>query len=122
MSGTTSIGNTPAQSTDANNNKKAVFKNCAPFTDWISKINNTKVDSAKDVDITNADVWFKEYCNNYLKTSGSLWQYHRDELSLDNTDNTVYFTGANYNSRAIKCRQRITGKTDVNSRKNVKNI
>ena len=60
-----------------------------------------------------------EYSNNYLKTPGSLWQYHKDELSLDNT-NVVHFTGTDYNSRLIKCRERITGKTDANSRKNVK--
>ena len=32
---------------DANNsNKKVIFKNCAPFADCISKINNTQVDNA----------------------------------------------------------------------------
>ena len=28
-----------------------MFTNCAPFTDWISKINNTQRDNAKDIDI-----------------------------------------------------------------------
>ena len=37
VSRTTSIGNTTAQSADANNNTK----NCVPFTDCISKLNNT---------------------------------------------------------------------------------
>ena len=27
------------------------FKNCAPFTNCISEINNTKIDNAKDTDI-----------------------------------------------------------------------
>ena len=62
-----------AHSVDANNNKKeVVFKNCAPFTDCISEINNTEVDSAKDVDIVMPTYVFKEYSNNYLKRSGSL--------------------------------------------------
>ena len=26
------------------------FKNCAPFTDYISEINNTQIDNAKDID------------------------------------------------------------------------
>ena len=30
---------------------QVVFKNCAPFTDCISEINNTKIDNAKDIDI-----------------------------------------------------------------------
>ena len=32
-------------------NKGVIFKNCAPFTDCISKINNTQVDNAKYLDI-----------------------------------------------------------------------
>ena len=32
-----------------------------------------------------------EYSENYSKTSGSLWQYHRDEPIIDNTDNIVDF-------------------------------
>ena len=62
----------------------------------------------------------KEYSNKYLKTSGSLWQYYRDELFLDNTDNVVHFTGANYISRSIRYKQKITGQTDANDRRNVK--
>ena len=32
-------------------NKGVIFKNCAPFTDRISEINNTQVDNAKDLDL-----------------------------------------------------------------------
>ena len=32
-----------------------------------------------------------EYSENYSKTSGSLWQYYRDEPIIDNTDNIVDF-------------------------------
>ena len=46
------VNNTAAESAAANNiNKKAIFKNRAPFTDCISKTNNTEVDNAKDIDI-----------------------------------------------------------------------
>ena len=34
-----------------NNNKQLVFKNCGPFTSCISKINNTQVDNAKELEI-----------------------------------------------------------------------
>ena len=33
------------------NNKKVVFKYCAPFTSWISKINNANADNARDLGI-----------------------------------------------------------------------
>ena len=46
------VNNTAAESAAANNiNKKVIFKNRAPFTDCISKTNNTEVDNAKDIDI-----------------------------------------------------------------------
>ena len=32
-------------------NKKVIFKNCAPFTDCMSEINNTEVNNAKYVDV-----------------------------------------------------------------------
>ena len=34
-----------------NTNKKVIFKNCTPFTSYITKINNTQVDNAEDIDI-----------------------------------------------------------------------
>ena len=41
-----------------NNGIKVTFKNCAPFTDCISKINNTQIDNAKDINVVNANVQF----------------------------------------------------------------
>ena len=52
VKGNISVNNTAGAGDDANNtNKKAIFKNCAPFTDCISKINNTQIDTPKDIDI-----------------------------------------------------------------------
>ena len=52
VKGNLSVNNTAASGADANNiNKKVIFKNCAPFTDCKSKINNAQVDNAKDIDI-----------------------------------------------------------------------
>ena len=34
-----------------NTEKKVILKNCAPFADYISKINNTKIGNAKDIDV-----------------------------------------------------------------------
>ena len=44
---------------------KVIFKICAPFTDSISKINNTQVDNAKDIDIVMPMYNLIEYSNNY---------------------------------------------------------
>ena len=33
-----------------NTKKKVTFKNCAPYTDYISEINNTQVDDAQKID------------------------------------------------------------------------
>ena len=33
-----------------NKNKNVIFKNCAPFTNYISEINNKEIDHAKDID------------------------------------------------------------------------
>ena len=52
--------------------KGVVYKNCAPFTNCISEINNTQVDNAKDIDIVMPMYNLIEYSDNYVKTSGSL--------------------------------------------------
>ena len=49
VKGNITVNNTAAADADGNNTcKKVIFKNCAPFTDCISKINNIQVDNAKD--------------------------------------------------------------------------
>ena len=53
--------------------KGVAFKNCAPFINCISEINNTQVDNAKDIDIVMPMYNLIEYSDNYAKTSGSLW-------------------------------------------------
>ena len=59
--------------------KGVVFKNCAPFINCISKINNTQIDNAKDIDTVMSMYNLIEYSDNYAKITGSLWQYFRDE-------------------------------------------
>ena len=55
-------------------NKGVAFKNCAPFTNCISEINNTQRDNAKDIDTVMPMYNLIEYSDNYGKTSGGLWQ------------------------------------------------
>ena len=73
VKGTISVNNTAAVDADVNNTgKKVIFKNCAPFTNCISEINNTQVDNAKDIDIVMPMYNLIEYSDKYTKTSGSL--------------------------------------------------
>ena len=58
-------------------NKGVIFKNCAPFAKYISRINNTEIDNAKDIDIVMLMYNLIEYSDNYSKTSGSLYQYYK---------------------------------------------
>ena len=81
-------------------NKGVIFKNCAPFTKCISKINDTEIDNAQDIDIVMPMYNLIEYSDNYSKTSGSLWQYYKDEPN----DNLA-------NSESFKSKIKITGKT-----------
>ena len=86
--------------------KGVTFKNCAPFTKCISRINNTDIDNAHNIDIVMPMYSLIEYSDNYSKTSGSLWQYYKD----DPNDNTA-------NSESFKSKVKITGKTSNNGNK-----
>ena len=80
--------------------KDVVFKNCAPFTKCISRINNTDKENAQDIDIVMPMYNLIEYSDNYSETSGSLWQYHKD----DPNDNITQ-------PESFKSKIKITGKT-----------
>ena len=47
----TGAGNDAAARQADERNKGVIFKNCAPFTKCISKINYTEIDNAQDIDI-----------------------------------------------------------------------
>ena len=61
-----------------------------------------------------------EYSNTYLQTSGSLWQYYRDEPALDGNDNIIDFPANNNDSNLFKFKQQITGETGKGGTKDVK--
>ena len=52
--------------------KGVTFKNCAPFIKRISRINNTEIDNAKDIDIVMPMYNLIECNDNFSKKSGSL--------------------------------------------------
>ena len=83
--------------------KGVAFKNCAPFINCVSDINNTQIDNCKDIDIVMPLYNLLEYRNNYAKISGRLWQYYRDEPNDNLAD-----------SESFKSKIKITGKTPNN--------
>ena len=78
-------GNITATGGDANT--RVAFKNCAPFTKCITHINDEHVDNIDNFDIIMAMYNLIEYSDNYSDTSGSLWQFKRDESPATNTVN-----------------------------------
>ena len=70
--------------------KKLVFKNNASFTSSISKINNTLINNAEDLDVVMPMCNLIEYSKNYTKTTGSLWNYYRDEPNSGAVGNMNY--------------------------------
>ena len=85
-------------------NKGAIFKNCVLFTKCISRIKNTYIDNAQDIDIVMPMYNLIEYSDNYSKTSGSLWQCYKD----DPNDNMTQ-------SESFKSKIKITGKSPAGS-------
>ena len=71
-------------------NKGVIFKYCAPFTKCITRINNANIDNAKDIDIVMPMYNLIEYSHSYSKTSGSLWQYYKDDPNDDITQSKSF--------------------------------
>ena len=86
----TGAGNDDATKGADERDKGVTFKNCGPFTKCISRVNNTDIDNAQDIDIVMPMYNWIEYRNNYSKTSGSLWQYYKDDPN-DNIANSESF-------------------------------
>ena len=68
VKGTLTVANTAAQvQAHSVANKKVILKNCAPFTNCISKLNNTQVDDAHDIDVVMPMYNLIENSDNYPK-------------------------------------------------------
>ena len=81
-------------------NKGVTWKNCALFSDCVGETNNTQINIAKDLDVVILMYNLIEYSDNCSKTSGSLWQYYRDDLN----DDLI-------NSESLKFKIKVTEKT-----------
>ena len=92
--------------TGGDNNTKVAFKNCAPFKNCRTEINDTFVDYADFINNAMPMYNLIEYSDNYSDTSGSLWNFKTDEI-IGNINT------ANNNSLSFKYKSNLIGNTDV---------
>ena len=65
--GTITVENRGTAAAQNNRNKKVIFKNCGPFTDCKSEINNKEIDHAKDNEVVTPMHNLLEYSDKYPK-------------------------------------------------------
>ena len=87
--------------TAGNANTKVAFKNCSPFIECRTEINETFVDKTENINVAMPMYNLIEYSDNYSDTSGSLWQFKRDEIEGD-VDLTVNAQHIPNNSSSFK--------------------
>ena len=92
--------------TGGDDNTKVAFKNCAPFSKCRTETNETFVDEADIFNITMPMYILIEYSDNYSDTTGSLWQFRRDEIEED-TNLTIN------NVSSFKYKANLNGDTDA---------
>ena len=90
-----------------------VFKNCASFTSHVTHITDEHVETAENVDIIMPMYNLIEYSNNYADSSGSLYQFKRDESPMN--DNNPLNVALD-NSTSFKYKASLLGKaTDADN-------
>ena len=102
-----------------NADKKVIFRNCAPFTNCLSKINNKEGDDGHDIAVVMPVYNLIEYIDSYLKTSGIFWQYCADQPTLTANGNIANFNTDNASTDSFKIKEKITDQTGINGTKNV---
>ena len=75
--------------TDVAANTNVAFKNCAPFTRCVTHINDEYVETAKNLDIITPMYNLVEYSDSYADSSGSLYQFKRDESPMNDAENLL---------------------------------
>ena len=96
--------------------KKLALKNNAPFIPCISKINGELIENAEDLDFVMPMYNLLEYSKNYRKTTGSLFNYYRDESNSGtqgNNNNTINYSIKD--SKSFDYKTSITGELEGNN-------
>ena len=86
------------------------FKNCAPFTRCVTHINGEYVETAENLDIIMLTYNLIESSNSYADSSGSFYQFKRDESPMNDAQNPLNV--ALDNSASFKYKASLLGKAD----------
>ena len=70
-------------------NKNLTLENNDPFKSCISKISNTFVNNAEDLEIIMPMYNLLEHSDNYSITSRSLWNLYKDKINDDANENNA---------------------------------
>ena len=95
----------------ANNDTHVTFKHYAPFSTCKTEINDVFIDEANHTYIEMPMYNLIKYSDNYADTSGSLWQFKRDEVPADNADLSVNNNGV-FNFESFEYKVVLAGKTN----------
>ena len=82
-------------------NSVVAFKNCAPFRTCDVTVNDEHIEKAEDLDIVLPMYNLLEYSDNYQDSTGSLYQFKRDEPPDDNADVANNTSSLVYKSKLI---------------------
>ena len=97
---------------------KLTFKYNAPLRSCISKIHNTFINNAKDLDFVMPFYNPLEYSNNYSMTSGR-WNYYRDKINgsaiENNNANNRIDNNKTITSKYFEYKTKVTGSTPDDS-------
>ena len=91
---TITVPNTGTAAVPHDRNKKVLLKNCAPFTNWISEINNTQVGDAHDIDAVTPMYNLIEYNDVYYKPA-----LGNNNSIIDFLDDKIIVFCSNVNSK-----------------------
>ena len=82
------------------------LKNYAPIIKCITKIDETIIDDAEDLDLIIPKYNLIEHSSNYSETTGSFWFYSKDEGTYFNAD-----IANNNNFKSFKYKAKLLGNT-----------
>ena len=91
------------------NHTHVAFRNCAPYSTWKTEINDIFIDETNHIYVPTPLYYFTEHSDDYSDTSGSLWQFKRDESQADNPDLSV--VNNSLNSKSFKYKAALARKT-----------
>ena len=106
-------------------NTNVAFKNCAPFTKYVTHINDEHVETAENLDIIMPMYNLIECSNNYADSFGSLYQFKRDESPMNdpgNLSNVALDNSTSFKYKAILLGKATDADGNDRSLKNTKTV